>query len=48
VYINGVPYTRRELEMPVAALHHAGVHAAQVCVCMYVCVPTCVCCTREY
>lgn len=30
VYINGVPYTRRELEMPVAALHHAGVHAAQV------------------
>eukprot|EP00983_Pelagomonas_calceolata_P043311 1138848-Pelagomonas_calceolata.AAC.21 len=29
VYINGVPYTRRELEMPVAALHHAGVHAAQ-------------------
>uniref|UniRef100_A0A7S3QUH6 Tyrosine specific protein phosphatases domain-containing protein n=1 Tax=Dunaliella tertiolecta TaxID=3047 RepID=A0A7S3QUH6_DUNTE len=30
VYINGVPYTRRELEMPVAALHHAGVHAAQL------------------
>jgi hypothetical protein len=27
VYVNGVPYTRRELEMPAAALHHAGVHA---------------------
>ena len=30
VYVNGVPYTRRELEMPAAALHHAGVHAGQV------------------
>ena len=24
VYINGWPYLRRELEMPAAALHHAG------------------------
>ena len=24
VYINGRPYLRRELEMPSAALHHAG------------------------
>lgn len=30
VYVNGVPYTRRELEMPAAALHHAGVQAGQV------------------
>lgn len=29
-YVNGVPYTRRELEMPAAALHHAGVQAQQV------------------
>lgn len=26
----GTPYIRRELEMPAAALHHAGVHAQQV------------------
>lgn len=25
IYINGWPYLRRELEMPAAALHHAGV-----------------------
>ena len=24
-YVNGRPYLRRELEMPAAALHHAGV-----------------------
>ena len=24
VYVNGKPYLRRELEMPSAALHHAG------------------------
>ncbi len=30
VYVNGTPYTRRELEMPAAALHHAGVQATQV------------------
>lgn len=30
VYINGTPYIRRELEMPAAALHHAGVHARQL------------------
>lgn len=30
VYVNGVPYTRRELEMPAAALHHAGVQAGQL------------------
>ncbi len=29
VYINGTPYTRRELEMPAAALHHAGVQTKQ-------------------
>lgn len=23
-YVNGKPYLRRELEMPAAALHHAG------------------------
>lgn len=23
-YVNGTPYLRRELEMPHAALHHAG------------------------
>lgn len=23
-YVRGVPYLRRELEMPAAALHHAG------------------------
>ena len=23
-YVNGQPYLRRELEMPAAALHHAG------------------------
>lgn len=26
----GVPYIRRELEMPAAALHHAGVRARQL------------------
>ncbi|WIA11258.1 hypothetical protein OEZ85_011384 [Tetradesmus obliquus] len=30
VYVNGVPHIRRELEMPAAALHHAGVHARQL------------------
>lgn len=30
VYVNGVPYIRRELEMPAAALHHAGVHWRQL------------------
>lgn len=30
VYVNGLPYIRRELEMPAAALHHAGVHAKQL------------------
>ncbi len=30
VYVNGVPYIRRELEMPAAAMHHAGIHAAQL------------------
>ena len=30
VYVNGVPYMRRELEMPAAALHHAGVQARQL------------------
>eukprot|EP00878_Enallax_costatus_P006221 GHUV01006524.1.p1 GENE.GHUV01006524.1~~GHUV01006524.1.p1 ORF type:complete len:1656 (+),score=579.22 GHUV01006524.1:267-5234(+) len=30
VYVNGVPYIRRELEMPAAALHHAGVRARQL------------------
>lgn len=25
VYVNGRPYLRRELEMPSAALHHAGI-----------------------
>ena len=28
VYINGWPYLRRELEMPAAALHHAGMCSA--------------------
>lgn len=30
LYVNGTPYLRRELEMPAAALHHAGIHATQV------------------
>ena len=35
VYVNGKPYLRRELEMPSAALHHAGMlqlpgHAANL------------------
>jgi protein-tyrosine phosphatase len=30
LYINGTPYLRRELEMPAAALHHAGIHAAKL------------------
>lgn len=28
LYINGQPYLRRELEMPAAALHHAGIQAS--------------------
>ena len=27
LYVNGVAYLRRELEMPAAALHHAGIQA---------------------
>ena len=30
LYINNVPYMRREVEMPAAALHHAGVAAVQL------------------
>lgn len=30
VYIHGTPYVRRELEMPAAALHHAGIHWKQL------------------
>ncbi|KAI8474087.1 MAG: inositol hexakisphosphate-domain-containing protein [Monoraphidium minutum] len=30
VYVNGLPYIRRELEMPSAAMHHAGVHWRQL------------------
>lgn len=30
LYINHEPYIRREVEMPAAALHHAGVAAAQL------------------
>ncbi len=30
VYVDGTPYIRRELEMPAAAMHHAGIHAAQL------------------
>ncbi len=30
LYVNGGAYLRRELEMPAAALHHAGVRAAQL------------------
>lgn len=26
VYLRGHPYTRRELEMPTASMHHAGIH----------------------
>jgi hypothetical protein len=37
VYVNGTPYTRRELEMPAAALHHAGIRASQVRVMGYGC-----------
>ena len=37
VYINGWPYLRRELEMPAAALHHAGM-CSDSPVCVYVCV----------
>eukprot|EP00798_Chlamydomonas_sp_ICE-L_P002281 gene2281-8554_t len=29
-YVNGTPHIRRELEMPAAALHHAGIHAPQL------------------
>eukprot|EP00884_Botryococcus_braunii_P001844 jgi/Botrbrau1/11660/Bobra.168_2s0015.2 len=29
-YIRGVPYLRRELEMPAAALHHAGIQAVKL------------------
>ena len=28
LYVNGRPYLRRELEMPAAALHHAGEFSA--------------------
>lgn len=30
LYVNNVPYIRREVEMPAAALHHAGVAAGQL------------------
>jgi hypothetical protein len=30
-YVNGQPYMRRELEMPSAALHHAGARPAPPC-----------------
>ena len=30
-YVNGSPYLRRELEMPSAALHHAGPSLHLVC-----------------
>lgn len=30
LYINGIVYLRRELEMPAAALHHAGIQAAKL------------------
>jgi hypothetical protein len=30
-YIAGRPYLRRELEMPAAAFHHAGVHRQVAC-----------------
>jgi hypothetical protein len=30
LYINGTAYLRRELEMPAAALHHAGIQAAKL------------------
>lgn len=30
LYINGIAYLRRELEMPAAALHHAGIQAAKL------------------
>lgn len=26
VYLAGHPYTRRDIEMPTASLHHAGIH----------------------
>jgi hypothetical protein len=26
IYIGGHPYTRREVEMPTASMHHAGIH----------------------
>lgn len=26
VYLGGHPYTRRDIEMPTASLHHAGIH----------------------
>ncbi|KAK9839780.1 hypothetical protein WJX81_000925 [Elliptochloris bilobata] len=29
-YVNGLPYLRRELEMPSAALHHAGIQAVKL------------------
>ena len=31
IYVNGHPYLRRELEMPAAALHHAGARSACCC-----------------
>ena len=30
LYVNGTAYIRRELEMPAAALHHAGIQAAKL------------------
>lgn len=33
VYVNGQPYVRRELEMPSAALHHAGTGFLYTCSC---------------
>ena len=30
LYVNGTAYLRRELEMPAAALHHAGIQAAKL------------------
>ena len=33
IYVNGWPYLRRELEMPAAALHHAGVPCMQAALC---------------
>ena len=32
LYVNGRPFLRRELEMPAAALHHAGAYAYLSCI----------------